>query len=180
MLTQERPTETVEPVTPDPVDDPWLAGPRKGVRIRVPALLLTALAVAVFGVWGGAKLQKATATPSSAGTAAGASATGPGGQGGAGGPGGGTSGTVTAVDGNVVTLTTSSGSTVRVTVGDATTINQSVTAKVSDLQAGQTLMVRGTTGTDGSTAATSITVGQAGQAGAGAPTGPTPTTTPAP
>jgi hypothetical protein len=190
MLAQER-SPAIDPaddlaVESARADDLWLAGPRKGVRVRVPALLLTVLAVAVFGVWGGAKLQKSIGTTSGSAASAGAptGATGPGGQGGTaptgapgqGGPGGATSGTVTSVDGNVVTLTTSSGSTVKVTVGDTTTINRSLSAKVSDITAGQTLMVRGTTGTDGATAATSITVGATGQPGQpGQPVAPTTT-----
>ncbi|WP_433442553.1 hypothetical protein [Nonomuraea sp. CA-141351] len=76
-----------------------------------------------------------------------------------GGGGGGTMGTVEKVEGGKITVKTIDGSTVTVTTNDQTTVQISKTGKVSDLQTGTTVVVRGQQGGDGSVAATSITQG---------------------
>ncbi|MEQ4718514.1 hypothetical protein [Nonomuraea sp. B19D2] len=78
---------------------------------------------------------------------------------GGGGPAGGTVGTVDKVEGGKVYVKTMDGATVTVTVNDQTTVQISKPGKVSDLQTGTTVVVRGRQGGDGSVAATSITQG---------------------
>lgn len=166
-------------VTPEE-EEPWLTGgPAKGVRVRVPAALLVLAAVALLGIWGGAKLGPAPSTTAAGGAPtglaggagrAGGGATGaptgafPGGgaaTGSAGGRGGfgGTAGTVSAVDGSTVTLTTADGQTVKVTLSDQTTVTRSEAGTTADVKQGDTITVRGTAGADGTTAAQSVTIG---------------------
>jgi hypothetical protein len=107
-----------------------------------------------------------------------ASAAANGGQAGAGGPGGGgrfggngmapVSGTVAEVGSGSLTVTETNGTTVKVTTSSSTTVTTLQTIKVSDLAAGQTVTVRGTT-TNGTVTATSIEEGAvpAGQGGPG-------------
>jgi hypothetical protein len=93
------------------------------------------------------------------GSAQGGNAGGPPGAG-AGGFGGGMSrGTVAGIDGPTITVTTADGSTVTVSTDSSTTVSLRQAAALSDLAAGQTVQVRGTTGTDGTITATAITEG---------------------
>ncbi|MEV4114494.1 hypothetical protein [Nonomuraea sp. NPDC049695] len=78
------------------------------------------------------------------------------------GGGGGTVGTVQKVEGGKIYVKTMDGSTVTVTVNDQTTVQISKPGKVSDLQTGTSVVVRGRQGGDGSVAATSITQGAQG------------------
>jgi len=66
-------------------------------------------------------------------------------------------GTVKLVDGTVVYVTKADGSLVRVTTGAGTTVSSQTSAKLSDLAAGDTVTVSGSTDSDGSVAATTIT-----------------------
>ncbi|MFI7223392.1 hypothetical protein ACIBO5_09210 [Nonomuraea angiospora] len=79
-----------------------------------------------------------------------------------GGGGGGTIGTVEKVEGGKVYVKTMDGSTVTVTTDDRTTVQISKPGKVSDLQTGTSVVVRGQQGGDGSVTATSITQGNLG------------------
>ncbi|MGP3960434.1 hypothetical protein ACTWPT_30935 [Nonomuraea sp. 3N208] len=76
--------------------------------------------------------------------------------------GGGTIGTVEKVEGGKIYVKTMDGSTVTVTTTDQTTVQIAKPGKVSDLEAGSTVTVRGRQGDDGSVTAASIT--QGGQA----------------
>jgi hypothetical protein len=75
---------------------------------------------------------------------------------------GGTAGTVDHVSGNTVYVKTSDGKIIKVTVGSGTTIEVTKDGKVTDLSAGQTVVVQGQTGSDGSVSANRITEGQQG------------------
>ncbi|HMK13280.1 MAG TPA: hypothetical protein VK461_16950, partial [Acidimicrobiales bacterium] len=75
---------------------------------------------------------------------------------GSGAAGNGTTGTVKLVDGTNVYITTADGSIVKVTTSDASKVTKAAPGAVSDLKAGDTVTVQGTTGTDGTIAATSI------------------------
>ncbi|MEV4354908.1 hypothetical protein ACIHFD_30650 [Nonomuraea sp. NPDC051941] len=79
-----------------------------------------------------------------------------------GGGGGGTIGTVEKVEGGKVYVKTMDGSTVTVATDDQTTVQISKPGKVTDLQTGTTVVVRGRQGGDGSVTATSITQGNLG------------------
>jgi hypothetical protein len=70
--------------------------------------------------------------------------------------GGGTTGTVKLVDGDVIYVQTSSG-IVRVKTTGATKVSVARSAKVKDLKAGASVVVRGTPGQDGSVTATAVT-----------------------
>ncbi|WP_327582756.1 DUF5666 domain-containing protein [Nonomuraea sp. NBC_00507] len=73
--------------------------------------------------------------------------------------GGGTIGTVEKVEGGTIYVKIMDGSTITVTTTDQTTVQIAKPGKVSDLQAGSTITVRGRQGDDGSVAAASITQG---------------------
>jgi hypothetical protein len=165
-------TVTDDPTTPYPTEDDledesWLATTTpKGLRVRLPLAAL-ALGIALAGgIWGGAVLQAhqqtgitAAGGPGPAG--AGAGLTGAGAAGGAnGGANGraGTTGTITSVKPGQIQITTVNGSTVIVTMQTTTTITKSSTAAPSDLTAGESVTVRGTTASDGTTTAQSIAV----------------------
>jgi hypothetical protein len=64
-------------------------------------------------------------------------------QGGAGGPQNLTIGTITKVDGNTVTIKTTSGNTVKATVGSDTNVNISTSGSVKDLATGDEIVVNG-------------------------------------
>src|SRR5262245_24698804 len=68
----------------------------------------------------------------------------------------GTAGKVKLVDGTNVYITTSDGSTVKVTTSPTSKVTKSVDGAVSDLKAGDDVVVQGATGADGTIAATSI------------------------
>lgn len=74
-----------------------------------------------------------------------------------GGFGGGTSGEITAIDGDVVTLTLEDGTTVTVTASSDTTYT--VTGSLTDLAVGDTVTAVGETDDDGNVTATSISEG---------------------
>lgn len=75
---------------------------------------------------------------------------------------GGTFGTIDHISGNTVYVKTSDGTIVKVTVGSGTTISITKDGKVTDLSAGQTVVVQGQTGSDGSVNANRISEGNQG------------------
>ena len=81
-----------------------------------------------------------------------------------------TSGEITAIDGDVVTLTLDDGTTVTVTASDDTTYT--VTGELSDLTVGDTVTASGEADDDGNITATSISEGT-GFGGFGGGTPPT-------
>lgn len=163
----------------DPADEWPVRGPARGIRLRLPLAALAASVLVAAGFWGGAVVEKGHASTSGAaaalaarfrggaGTAAGAGgfrggAAGgfTGGAGGFGGATGGTTaaatGTVSVVDGNTLYILTSSGSLVKVTLGQSTTVTRNAKASAVDLRPGDTVVVQGSTGTGGNVTATSI------------------------
>ncbi|MGN9839941.1 hypothetical protein ACTMTI_17620 [Nonomuraea sp. H19] len=75
--------------------------------------------------------------------------------------GGGTMGTVEKVEGGKIYVKTMDGSTVTVNTTDQTTVQIAKPGKVSDLETGSTITVRGRPGGDGAVTAESITQGGA-------------------
>jgi hypothetical protein len=145
--------------------------PKKKSAARFVTPILVIVAVLGIGVVGGVLIGQNTASASQAagmGTrpdgAGGTSGDAP--TGGFGGAGGGfTSGTVTAVDGDTVTLELEDGSTVTVTTTDDTTVTTTTESSVSDLAEGDSLTVVGEADDDGNVAATSISEGATGFGG---------------
>jgi hypothetical protein len=88
---------------------------------------------------------------------------GQGGQNGQGGGGfrGGTVGTIDHVDGKDVYVKTPDGKTVKVSTSDSTQVRISQQGAVTDLKAGETVVVQGSTGSDGTVTAQTITQGLA-------------------
>lgn len=87
-----------------------------------------------------------------------------------GGPGAGagaTTGTVKLVDGTTLYVTDAQGNVVKVTTDTNTQITQAKSGKVSDLQPGQTVTVRGSQNPAGDLAATTVAQGGAGGFGGG-------------
>ena len=155
--------------------DLWpTAGPAKGLRVRLPVAIACAAVVALAGAAAGAALKKpAAATAVQAGGIGGNRALGNNGAAGAnaagrlGGPGGGVFGTVTKVEGNTITVTQRDGTTATIVVPSGTAVTKTVSGSLSDLTAGTSIAVRGTTA-DGKTTAESITINPAnGAAGFG-------------
>lgn len=94
------------------------------------------------------------------GAPSGAAGQGSGGQAGTGTTTGGTTaaattGTVKLVDGDVLYVATADGKVVKVKVASTTTVSRA--ASISDVKAGTTVVVTGTTGSDGTVAATTVT-----------------------
>ena len=157
--------------------DASAAGKRKS-RFITPALAL--VAVLGVGIFGGVLIGQNTASATPAGTTMGQGRP-DGATGGAigevpAGMGGFTSGTVTAVDGDTVTLELTDGSTVTITTTDDTTVTTTQDSSVADLAEGDSLTVVGEADDDGNVAATSISEGARGfGGGAGGATPPTDT-----
>ena len=155
-------------------------------RQRLPwlTLLLSGSLVAGLAFAGGALVEKNQSqggTPSAA-TRGGAAQNGQGGQrqgfgagqggqrqgGGIPGAAGGlTIGTVKLVDGSTIYVTDTQGNVVKVTTADSTQVTESKSGKVSDLQPGQTVTVRGSQNASGDVAATTVTQGGASGFGGG-------------
>ena len=164
-------------VDPGEADDLWpIRGLAKGIRLRLPLAGLLAAALVAAGFWGGAAVEKGHASSSAAaGLAArfraggGAAAGGAGGGfrapgGGAAGFGGGTgtttaaaaTGTLSVVDGKTLYVLTSTGSLLKVTLGQSTTVTRNAKASADELRPGDTVVVQGSTGTGGNVTATSV------------------------
>ena len=167
------------------------APPKSGVHLSLLTLIIGAVVLLGIGFGGGALVFHKSSTASAASTSfrndggfgagaqgqfpgnggAGNGGAGNGGAGNGGAAGGGPNaggfaragaiGTITKVDGNTVYVKTQAGDTVTVTTSSATTVTKSSKAKVSDLAAGEVVIVRGDT-SNGATAATSITASPAG------------------
>jgi hypothetical protein len=174
-----------------PVDRP-LPGPDPTAEIRDAAtprtagratLVLGALAVLAVGLLAGVLLRGAFGSTANASTGPGGGqapsgygfgqngnrAGGEGFPGGAGGfgdqAGNATSGTITAVSSDGFTMKTSSGDSVKVTIGSSTTVSITATGATSgSLAEGQTVVVIGTE-SNGTIAATAVREGEAGRFG---------------
>ena len=135
-------------------DDEWPdRGPRKGIRLSVPTVVLVGLLIAAGGIWGGAALQRSHGTSSSSSSAASSFASLFGGRG-AGSTGGATgvpgalgaaaTGTVTEVSGSTLYVTNSSGDLVKVTVNPSATVTRNAKSSLGSLVVGDTVVVQGT------------------------------------
>jgi len=156
---------TNTPLTTNPADaTPTPA--KKATRFITPVLAL--VAALGIGLFGGVLIGQNTAGSTQAAGFGGErpdGATGGAAGGTGGGMGGLTSGTVTAVDGDVVTLELEDGTTVTITASADTTVTTTDEATVADLAEGDSLTVMGEADADGNVAATSITEGASGFGG---------------
>ena len=75
-----------------------------------------------------------------------------------GGFGNGTRGTVSYIDGNILYVSTGTGSIVKVRVPKGLTVDRTVTAKTASIRPGETVVIQGETGTNGTVDATGVTV----------------------
>jgi hypothetical protein len=160
----------------DDLSELWPArAPSGSLRLRLPMAILAGLALAAGGFWGGAALQKghqsSSGTSSLASLFAGRRAGAGGATSGAGaGAGGGfaglssaaATGTVTAVQGDVLYVTNTSGNLVKVVVGASTTVTRDAKSKLSALQPGDTVIVEGATAKSGVVTASSVAATAAG------------------
>jgi hypothetical protein len=155
-------------------DEEWPdRGPRKGIRMSVPTVVLLALLIAAGGIWGGAALQRSEGTSSGSSPASSLASlfrgarggTGAGlfsGTGAPGASGGATTGTVTEVSGSTLYVTNASGALVKVTVGPTATVDRNAASSLGALQVGDTVVVEGTKASNGSVTATSVSATGAG------------------
>ena len=77
---------------------------------------------------------------------------------GLGGFGGGTRGTISYVDGNVLYVSTGSGSVVKVRIPKGLSVDRTVKAKASSIRPGETVVIQGATAANGTVNATGVTV----------------------
>jgi hypothetical protein len=153
--------------------DAWpQRGPRRGIKVSIPTMVMLAVLLAGGGIWGGAALQRGEGTSSGSSSLSslaslfrGARGTGTGstsrtGLGGA--FGAATAGTVTEVSGSTLYVTNSSGTLVKVTLGPTATVSRTISSSLSGLQVGDTVVVRGTTGSNGTVSATSVSATASG------------------
>jgi hypothetical protein len=179
MATEQAPTETTT------VDAAPAVPKKSATRFITPILALVA-ALAVGGITGVLIGQNTAQSSAPAGFTPG-QFPGGGAGGNGGGPGGGnggapggfgdvTSGTVTSVDGTTVTITLQDGSTVTISTTADTTVTKTVDATVSDLAAGEEIIVTGTKDASGNVTATSIMQGSGLRGGLGFPGAGTPPT----
>ncbi|MGH9018814.1 MAG: DUF5666 domain-containing protein, partial [Acidimicrobiales bacterium] len=134
-------------------------GPRKGVRMSVPTVVMVALLIAAGGLWGGAALQRSHGTSGTGGAASSLASllrNRAGATGGLAGAGGATTGTVTEVSGSTLYITNRSGALVKVTVGPSTTVDRNAASSLAGLQVGDTVVVEGSKAANGSVSATSV------------------------
>lgn len=89
-------------------------------------------------------------------------------------PDGMTFGEIESIEGNTLTLTTQAGGTMTVQVTDTTLIEKNASVAVSDLVAGDTVIVSGSDNDDGSITARSVQVAPAGRFMGGPQTGAAP------
>jgi hypothetical protein len=143
--------------------------PAKKSAARFVTPILVIVAALGIGIFGGVLIGQNTAAGSQSASGMtrpdGATGGAPSGDlaGGAGGDF--TAGTVTAVDGDTVTIETTDGSTVTVTTTDDTTVTTTEDSSVSALTEGDSLTVVGEADDDGNVAATSISEGATGFGG---------------
>jgi hypothetical protein len=164
-------------------DESWLApDTRRRIKLAIPTFALGALVVIAGAFWGGAEVDKhfgannTTSAGSLAAALGGRGATGSGGTGrgafaglgGGGGGGGGfgstpaASGTLSAISGHDLTVTTTTGSKVKVVLVSSTTVISIGQGSTGGLKVGDTVRVQGTTGSGGTIKASSITATAAG------------------
>jgi hypothetical protein len=86
-----------------------------------------------------------------------------------GGQGGGVFGQIKEIAAGSMIITDSNGKETRVTVTDTTLIEKQASVQLSDLTAGETVIVSGSQGADGSITARSVQVATAGRFGMGGP-----------
>lgn len=149
-------------------DDPdWEVAPPPRRRLHWSTAFLIVALIVVAAFAGGILAQKHWGGSSSGGfalpsggnlpsgfpgaTSGGAASTG-------GGFGGGTRGTVSYVDGNVLYVSTGSGSVVKVRVPKGLSVDRTVKANASSIRPGETVVVEGTAGANGTVKATGVTV----------------------
>jgi hypothetical protein len=167
---------TIDPNLPTDIDDKWKEdGPPKGVRVWLPIALAVIAVVALVGIWGGAQLKsnKASASPTATGAAGqgggrqfGRGYGGPGAGFGGGGNGNVSAGTVQSVNGNTVTLSGRNGQTSTVTIDPNATITKSATGSMSDITAGQNIVVRQVPNSNGASTQ-DVIIGNGGFGGGG-------------
>lgn len=159
-------------------DEEWPArATAKGVRFRVPTIVLVALLLAAGAFWGGAAVQRSDGSTSGSSALAslasrfagrGGGTTGTGGTttGGAGGFGGASAaaaaGTITVIEGNTVYITSSSGAIVKVELSAGTKVSRNATATIPSLKPGDTVVVQGSRAKNGTVSATSFAATAAG------------------
>lgn len=136
------------------------------------ALVVALVAVAAFG--GGVFFQRSTGAATTTTTAAGGPPAA--GRQAPGDGGGFVSGEVTKVSGSTLTITQPDGSSVQVTTNGETKVTVSSDGALSDLKAGDTVVVQGEQGSNGDLTASSVTEGMLG--GGFRNGGPRPTRTP--
>ena len=173
MLTRSSPHEAISASSGGPSDplrdalggddDEWPErGPRKGVRMPIPTVLLFAALIAAGGLWGGAALQRSHGSTAASSATSPFAALGRAGATGASGLGGATTGTVTSVSGSTLYVTNSSGNLVKVTVGSSATVSRNAKSSLGALQVGDTVVVQGSKASNGSVTATSVSATGAG------------------
>lgn len=184
--TDPRAFAPTAPVPEEEDDESWLApDTRRRVKLAVPTFLLGALVVIAGAFWGGAEVDKHFGnhnTTSAAGLAAAlgrrASATGAGGTGGGfaglGGAGGGfaggafagstptASGTLSAISGDDLTVTSTTGAKIRVVLTGSTIVTRTGEGSAGVLKVGDTVRVEGTKASNGTVTASSVTATAAG------------------
>ena len=153
-------------------DDAWpVRGPRRGIKMSIPTVVMLALLIAAGGIWGGAALQRGEGTSSGSSSlsslaslfrGAGSTGAGSSGRSGAGGFGAAAVGTVTEVSGSTLYVTNASGDLVKVTVGPSTAVNRNAKSSLSALQVGDTVVVEGSKASNGSVTATSVSATASG------------------
>ena len=153
---------------PPAAPTPAPASPSGRTRPTLRTWIASGLGAAVLGVAAIGGVSYAANHAATTGTAATASADGqgaPGAMGGGPGGGGGGGGTITAIDGSTLTVTltamgpqssSSSGTATTVVTSSDTTFSATTTGSLSDVQAGDHVLVMGTTAEDGTVAATAI------------------------
>jgi hypothetical protein len=183
MTTQDSqdlqlPADTLADGFDDDADWEVAPPPRRRLHWTTAVLVIAAAAVAAFA--GGILAQKHWGGSSSSGftvpgggrlpsgfpgaTAGGATTTGTGSASGfpaslaQGAFGGGTRGTVSYVDGDILYVSTGSGSVVKVRVPRGLAVDRTVKAKASSIRPGETVVVQGTAGANGAVKATGVTV----------------------
>jgi hypothetical protein len=170
------PTVAAEPELDEPRADDLAAELAKAAPKRwwnKATVVLAAMVLLLGGFVGGLQAQKhwgATAVASSraGGVGGGQNRTGfgfPGGTGSGTGQRGaaaapGTTGTVKLVDGSTIYVQTANGDIVTVRTNGRTAISTAKKGTVSDVKAGQSVAVTGTTGSDGTVTATAVTARQ--------------------
>jgi hypothetical protein len=144
-------------------DEEWLnSGPPAGIRLRIPTLVLVALAVAAGAFWGGAVAEKHNGTSTAAASRASAFAGLRSGRGGLGGFGAtatpAAEGSVTEVTKTILYLTNSAGNLVKVAITPTTPITRISDGTAGPIALGDTASVQGSVGAGGTVTATSITI----------------------